>query len=74
MHATYLVGGIRKQCTPAGHNGIYTEDAEDHGMQSSPFISSAVSPQAATDPPVPIRSIILVREPDLESRLPYGSS
>lgn len=74
VHATYLVGGTRKQSAPTGRNGIHTNDAGDDGVQSSPFMSSAVSHKAAPVRSVPMRSIILVGEEDLGSRLPNGSS
>ena len=40
-------------------------------MQSSPFMSSAISHQATTDRSVPIRSIVIVGEQDLDSTLLY---
>ena len=74
VHATYLVGGNRKQPTPTGQTGTHTKDAEDNCMQSSPFMSSVTSHQAVTDPPIPTCSVILVGEQNLNSRLPSGFS
>ncbi len=48
-------------------NGTPLTDGEDEAMQSSPPMSSAQE-QETIGEPVPVKSLVLVREEDLESR------
>ncbi|KAI9848103.1 MAG: hypothetical protein M1837_001205 [Sclerophora amabilis] len=67
VHATYLIGGIRHHPVEAVIvNGKSTGDGEDENMQSSPLLSSSMPNQDIEQNRVPVTSITLVREEDLE--------
>lgn len=65
VHATYLLSGTKREEARAT-NGEAKDDDEDVHMQSSPFMSSSMPQPEETAPAVPILSITLVREEDLE--------
>jgi len=68
VHATYLITGTRLPPKPQQLNASGSQDSEDAVMQSSPPIPISSAPQAPEDDvePVPIRSILLVREEHLQ--------
>ena len=61
VHATYLVDGIKAQSA----NGR-TGDGEDAYMQSTPVMSSSLSQEETEEYTIPSKSIVLVREEDLQ--------
>lgn len=69
VHATYLIAGTKKAEGPSYTNGARSQDDDDDTvMQSSPPLpsSSAPMPDETMDEPPPMRSIMLVKEEDLE--------
>ena len=69
MHATYLLAGVRRVTEPpAAVNGKARGDGEDEVMQSSPFVSSAPEAEPVEEP-VPVRSLVLAREEELDGRV-----
>lgn len=67
VHACYLVIGIPKIVNDLPTNGHTAADGDDTPMQSSPFQSSSQMPQQGQDEQgIPVKSINLVREQDLE--------
>ncbi|KAL9088435.1 MAG: hypothetical protein Q9165_006159 [Trypethelium subeluteriae] len=67
VHATYLITGTRTPQQPTQTNGVCSQD-EDSLMQSDTFMSSS-APEPDTDSAeesVPVKTIILVKEEDLE--------
>jgi DNA polymerase delta subunit 3 len=65
VHATYLVAGTKCK-TPTTTNGNAAKDGEDEYMQSSPFRSSPVPNSEEVPEDIPVLSITLVREENLE--------
>jgi len=66
IRATYLLDGLPKVIKNTGTNG-HQVDGEDVHMQSSPYMSSSMPHQDEEDEDaVPIRSIVLVREEELD--------
>lgn len=67
VHACYLVHGIPKIVKGSTSNGHAAADGDDTPMQSSPFQSSSQMPQQEQEEQgIPVRSITLVREQDLD--------
>lgn len=68
VDATYLITGLKKPEQPVQTNGKHGQDGEDTVMQSSPPLpsSSAPKPEEDAEEPVPIRSVMLVKEEHLE--------
>jgi DNA polymerase delta subunit 3 len=66
VHATYLVAGTKRKPTPTTTNGNAPKDGEDEYMQSSPFRSSPVPNPEEVPEDIPVLSITLVREENLE--------
>lgn len=67
VHATYLVCSVQRPVeAPVTLNGNHAKDGDDDVMQSSPFMSSAVQKEDETVERVPVRSVLLVREEELE--------
>lgn len=71
VHATYLIAGTKRNPVATTNNDSAAKDGEDEYMQSSPFRSSPIVPnQDVAVEDSPVLSITLVREEDLESRIP----
>ena len=67
VHACYLVHGVSKIVNDWTTNGHAATDGDDVTMQSSPFQSSSqMPPEDREEQGIPVRSINLVREQDLE--------
>jgi DNA polymerase delta subunit 3 len=69
VNATYILTGIQKAedtANAAGTNG--TSGDGDEIMPSSPYIPSSMPNQQAATDQIPISSVLLVREEDLEGR------
>ncbi len=66
LHASYLVGGVRKPQTNSSTNGINGRNGEDISMQSSSFLSSSMPEQEEEIEKIPVTTITLAREEDLE--------
>jgi DNA polymerase delta subunit 3 len=68
VHATYLITGTRLPPKPRQSNNTESQESEDAVMQNSPPIPNSSAPQAAEDDiePVPVRSILLVKEEHLQ--------
>ena len=68
VHATYLITGTRLPPKPQQANNTDSQDSEDAVMQSSPPIPKSSAPQAPEDDiePVPVRSMLLVKEEHLQ--------
>jgi DNA polymerase delta subunit 3 len=66
VHATYLVAGTKRKQASKTINGNTTKDGEDEYMQSSPFRSSPVPNLEEVPEDIPVLSITLVREENLE--------
>ncbi len=66
LHASYLVGGVRKLQTNASMNGINGEDGGDISMQNSSFLSSSMPEQEEEIERIPVTTITLAREEDLD--------
>jgi DNA polymerase delta subunit 3 len=68
IHATYLITGTRLPPKPQQSNHAESQDSKDAVMQSSPPIPNSSAPQAPEDDlePVPVRSILLVKEEHLQ--------
>ncbi|KAF2188172.1 hypothetical protein K469DRAFT_737542 [Zopfia rhizophila CBS 207.26] len=64
VHATFLLTGKRRN--PEHTNGIHAKDGEDTFMHSSPYMSSLPEPEEPEEEPVPVTSMVLVREEELE--------
>ncbi|RFU26597.1 hypothetical protein B7463_g9733, partial [Scytalidium lignicola] len=62
IHATYLISGTKKKEEIT--NGQHLKDGEDEHMQSSPFMSSLPQQEDTTED-IPVMTISLVREEDL---------
>ncbi|KAI9375648.1 DNA polymerase subunit Cdc27 [Aspergillus egyptiacus] len=72
VNATYIIAGTQKTIEPtttdsAGVNG--KDKDEDDIMPSSPYISSSMPNQDVEADQIPVSSILLVREEDLEGKL-----
>jgi DNA polymerase delta subunit 3 len=64
VHATYVVVGTPNEGELQPTNGMHSTDADgDQSMPSSSFL-----PSSQVEDPVPITSIMLVREEDLAGR------
>jgi DNA polymerase delta subunit 3 len=66
VHATYLVAGTKRKQASKSINGNTAKDGEDEYMQSSPFRSSPVPNLEEVPEDIPVLSITLVREENLE--------
>jgi DNA polymerase delta subunit 3 len=66
VHATYLVAGTKRKPDPTTTSGSVAKDGEDEYMQSSSFRSSPVPNPEEVPEDVPVLSITLVREENLE--------
>ena len=68
VHATYLITGTRRFEAPVQTNGTHSQNNEDTVMQSSPFLpsSSVPKPDESMQESTDVRSILLVKEEDLE--------
>lgn len=66
VHATYLVAGTKRKQGSKSINGNTAKDGEDEYMQSSPFRSSPVPNLEEVPEDIPVLSITLVREENLE--------
>lgn len=68
VHATYLITGTRLPSKPQHSINTESQDGEDAVMQSSPPIPNSSAPQAPEDDiePIPVRSILLVKEEHLQ--------
>ncbi|KAI9836582.1 MAG: hypothetical protein M1819_001214 [Sarea resinae] len=66
VHATYLISGERRPATDVAANGESHTDGEDRYMQSSPFMSSPPQNQSTQEESIPVHSITLARQEDLE--------
>ena len=65
VHATYLVDGLPTLTKAHSANG-QTGDGEDAYMQSSPVMSSSLPQEETEEYTIPSKSIVLVREEDLQ--------
>jgi DNA polymerase delta subunit 3 len=61
VHATYLVAGTKRKQASKSINGNTAKDGEDEYMQSSPVTNLEEVPED-----IPVLSITLVREENLE--------
>lgn len=68
VHATYLITGTRKPRAPTKTNGTQDRDGEDRFMQSSPFMSSMPVQADGEEEHIPVTSILLAKEEDLDGR------
>lgn len=68
IHATYLVGGVRRVTEPPGTNGVQKVNDQDVHMPSSPYMSSSMPHQDGEEEEQTVRSITLVKEEQLEGR------
>lgn len=66
VHATYLLTGKKRPKSSQYTNGASPQDGANSFMQSAPFTSSIPEPEEATEEVIPVTSIILVKEEDLE--------
>lgn len=66
VHASYLLGGIRKPQTSFSTNGANGRDGEDVLMQNSSFLSSSMPEQEEEVEKIAVTTITLAREEDLE--------
>lgn len=75
VNATYIVTGVQKAPTPAtnGHTNTNGEENGDDVFPSSPYLSSSMPNQDSIPDTVPTTSILLVREEDMEGRMPFIS-
>lgn len=69
IHATYLLSGSRKKETLT--NGGASKDGDDEHIQSSPFMSSMPQPEDAHEEEIPVMTISLAKEEDLEGEDEY---
>lgn len=72
VRATYLVDGIPTITRVHSANG-QTGDSEDAYMQSSPVMSSSLPQEETEESTIPSKSIVLVRDEDLQG-MPYLKS
>jgi DNA polymerase delta subunit 3 len=66
VHATYLVAGAKRKPATTITNGNAVKDGDDEYMQSSPFRSSPVPHLEEAPEDIPLLSINLVREENLD--------
>ncbi|KAE8400918.1 DNA polymerase subunit Cdc27 [Aspergillus pseudonomiae] len=66
VNATYIVTGVQKTPAPATNGHANGEENRDDVFPSSPYLSSSMPNQDSTPDTVPMASILLVREEDLE--------
>ena len=68
VHATYLVTGTKQQELPPHPNGILSQNDKDTVMQSSPPLPGSSAPKSEDDAegPMPVRTVMLVKEEHLE--------
>lgn len=66
VHATYLVAGTKRKPALTTTNGNVVKDGDDEYMQSSSFRSSPVAHPEEASEDIPVLSITLVREENLE--------
>ncbi|GAB1201237.1 hypothetical protein APSETT444_010626 [Aspergillus pseudonomiae] len=66
VNATYIVTGVQKAPAPATNGHANGEENRDDVFPSSPYLSSSMPNQDSTPDTVPMASILLVREEDLE--------
>ena len=74
IHATYLLTGKKRPKPSQYTNGTLPQDGANSFMQSAPFTSSIPEPEEATEEVIPVTSIILVKEEDLEGKLVQDKS
>lgn len=67
VNATYVISGVQRPPEPPATNGHAND--KDEVMQSSPYLPSSMPNQDDASDSIPIASIILAREEDLESKL-----
>ena len=67
IYATYLLNGVPKAPKQSYVNGHH-QDGEDTHMQSSPYTSSPVPYRNEQDEAAPSRTVVLVKEDDLEGK------
>ena len=65
VHATYLVDGVPTIAKADSANG-QTGDGEDAYMQSSPVMSSSLPQEDTEEYTIPMKSVVLAREEDLQ--------
>lgn len=68
VHATYLISGYRKAAAPRQTNKTHSQDGEDSFMGGSSFLSSSMPEQDLETEKIPVTSITLAGEEDLEGR------
>ena len=68
LHATYLIAGQRKTTQLSQTKGTHTQDGENSLMAGSSFMSSSMPDQEVEKEKIPITSITLAGEEDLEGR------
>ena len=69
VHATFLVSGTKEILQVPASNQDHEKGSEDVHMQSSPFMSSSM-PQEEREEPQSVNVVTLVREEELEGRVP----
>ena len=74
VHATYLLTGKKRPKPSQYTNSTLSQDGADSFMQSAPFTSSIPEPEEAIEEIIPVTSIILVKEEDLEGKLVQDKS
>jgi DNA polymerase delta subunit 3 len=70
VNASYIIAGVQQPPEKPARKGSRTKDGEDAIMQSSPFMPSSMPQPDDSEPPNRKTSIILVREEDMEGRVP----
>ena|SRR5437763_15277545 len=71
IHATYLLTGLRRTTESLAANGGFSKLSHDDYTHSSPIVSSLPN-QDGSDERLPVRTVMLVRENDLESMRNYS--
>ena len=72
VHATFLISGL----LPASQNmNAPASNEQDHEknsqtVQSSPYMSSSMAPQEEVEDELLLKSVVLVREEELEGEIP----
>ena len=67
-HAIYLLSGFQNPKVSAPPSPKVAADGEDTYMQSSPFMSSSLQQKDNDEEPYAVRSVVMCREEDLESK------
>lgn len=68
VNATYLLDGVPRAPKESSING-HQQNVEDAHVPSSPYMSSSMPRQEDQEEAVPSRSIMLVKEEDLEGKM-----